>query len=83
MHGHSRPALYRVWSAGQEFTVQWNGLLLSGRLSVVRERSQGLLPGYHMRKRLSREIPDLEVAVLEDALAIGAGVLIIALAAPD
>src|ERR1700687_856715 len=43
----------------------------------------GAFAGYHMRKRLSREIPDLEVAVLEDALAIGAGVLIIALAAPD
>jgi len=38
--------------------------------------------GYHMRKRLSRDMPDLAVAVLEDALAIGGGVLITALATP-
>jgi hypothetical protein len=35
-----------------------------------------------MRKRLSRDMPDLGVAVLEDALAIGGGVLITALVAP-
>jgi uncharacterized membrane protein len=42
----------------------------------------GALAGYHMRKRLSRGEPNLGVAVLEDALAIGGGILIIALAAP-
>jgi uncharacterized membrane protein len=42
----------------------------------------GAFAGYHMRKRLSREMPDLGVAALEDALAIGGGVLITALAAP-
>ena len=41
----------------------------------------GAFAGYHMRKRFSRGRPDLEVAVLEDALAIGGGVLITALAA--
>ena len=43
----------------------------------------GAFVGYHMRKKLSRDLPDLGVAVLEDALAIGGGVLIIALAASD
>jgi uncharacterized membrane protein len=42
----------------------------------------GAFSGYHVRKRLSRDMPDLGVAVLEDALAIGASVLITALAAP-
>ncbi len=35
--------------------------------------------GYHMRKRLSRGMPDLKAAVLEDTLAIGGGVLITSL----
>jgi uncharacterized membrane protein len=35
--------------------------------------------GYHVRKRLSRDMPDLGVAILEDAFAIGGGVFIIAL----
>jgi uncharacterized membrane protein len=43
----------------------------------------GALAGYHMRKRLSRNLPDLGVAVLEDVVAIGGGVLLAALAAPD
>jgi uncharacterized membrane protein len=38
--------------------------------------------GYHMRKQLSRDKPNLGIAVLEDALAIGGGILITALAAP-
>ena len=42
----------------------------------------GAFAGYHMRKRLSRDMPDLGVAALEDALAIGGGVLITALVAP-
>jgi len=41
----------------------------------------GAFVGYHMRKRLGREMPDLGVAILEDALAIGGGVLITALTA--
>jgi uncharacterized membrane protein len=41
----------------------------------------GAFAGYHLRKRLSRDIPDLGVAVLEDAFAIGGGVLITALTA--
>jgi uncharacterized membrane protein len=42
----------------------------------------GAFAGYHVRKRLSRDMPDLGVAILEDALAIGASALITALAAP-
>ena len=41
----------------------------------------GAFSGYHMRKRLSRDRPDLGVAVLEDAFAIGGGVLITVLTA--
>lgn len=41
----------------------------------------GAVAGYHARKRLSRKMPALGVAVLEDALAIGGGVLITALTA--
>jgi uncharacterized membrane protein len=41
----------------------------------------GAFAGYHVRKRLSRDMPDLGVAALEDALAIGGGVLITALVA--
>jgi len=40
----------------------------------------GAFAGYHMRKRLSRNLPELGVAVLEDALAIGGGILVAALA---
>jgi uncharacterized membrane protein len=43
----------------------------------------GAFAGYHMRKRLSRNLPDLGVAVLEDVVAIGGGILLAALAAPD
>ena len=41
----------------------------------------GAFAGYYTRKRLSRDMSDLGVAVLEDALAIGGAVLITALAA--
>jgi uncharacterized membrane protein len=40
----------------------------------------GAFAGYHMRRRLSRDLPDLGIAVLEDTFAIGAGVIIAALA---
>ena len=43
----------------------------------------GAFAGYHMRRRLSRDLPALGVAVLEDVLAIGGGILVAALAAPD
>jgi len=42
----------------------------------------GAFAGYHMRKRLSRDMPDLGVGALEDALAFGGGVLITSLVAP-
>jgi uncharacterized membrane protein len=42
----------------------------------------GAFAGYHTRKRLNRDMPDLAVAVLEDAFAIGGGVLLAALTGP-
>jgi uncharacterized membrane protein len=41
----------------------------------------GAFAGYHMRRRLRHDMPDVGVAVLEDVLAIGGAVLITALAA--
>jgi uncharacterized membrane protein len=41
----------------------------------------GAFAGYHTRKRLNRDMPDLAVAVLEDVFAIGGGVLVAALTA--
>src|SRR5450432_1983060 len=41
----------------------------------------GAFAGHYTRKRLSHDKPNLGVAVLEDALAIGGGILITALAA--
>jgi uncharacterized membrane protein len=43
----------------------------------------GTLAGYHMRRKLSRNLPELGVALLEDAFAIGGGILVTALAAPE
>jgi uncharacterized membrane protein len=43
----------------------------------------GAFSGYHMRRKLSRNLPELGVALLEDALAIGGGILVTALATPD
>jgi uncharacterized membrane protein len=39
----------------------------------------GAFAGYHTRKRLNRDTPDLAVAVMEDAFAIGGGLLVAAL----
>jgi len=52
------------------------GAVLEGLGAIARA-----FAGYHVRKRLSRDVPDLGVAVLEDAFAIGGGVLITALTA--
>jgi uncharacterized membrane protein len=41
----------------------------------------GAISGYLVRQRLSREMPDLAAALLEDALAVGGGTLIVAVAA--
>ena len=54
------------------------GAIFGGLGAIV-----GALVGYHARKRLSRQMPGLGVAVLEDALAVGGGVLITALAARE
>jgi uncharacterized membrane protein len=43
----------------------------------------GAFAGYHMRRKLSHNLPELGVALLEDALAISGGILVTALAAPD
>jgi len=47
------------------------GAALGGLGAIV-----GAFAGYHIRKRLSRDRPDLGVAVLEDAFAIGGAILI-------
>lgn len=41
----------------------------------------GAVTGYYFRKRLDRDMPDVAVALLEDALALGAGATIIILSA--
>ena len=41
----------------------------------------GAIAGYHVRQRLSRDIPDIAVALLEDGLAVGAGATVVALGA--
>ena len=43
----------------------------------------GAFAGYHMRRKLSHNLPELGVALLEDALAIGGGILVTALVAED
>ena len=43
----------------------------------------GAFAGYHLRRKLSGNMPNLPVALLEDAVAIGAGILVAALAGPD
>lgn len=40
----------------------------------------GALTGYQVRRRLRRNMPDLIVAVLEDAAAVGGGALVVTLA---
>src|SRR6266571_6062725 len=52
------------------------GALLGGLGAVA-----GALAGYHLRKSLSREMPDFAVGLLEDTLAIGGGAFITALMA--
>jgi uncharacterized membrane protein len=54
------------------------GAVLGGLGAVA-----GAFAGYHMRRKLSGDMPDLGVALLEDALAIGGGILVAALAARD
>jgi uncharacterized membrane protein len=39
----------------------------------------GAITGYHVRKRLSRDMPDLAVALLEDALAVGGSAVVVTL----
>ena len=53
------------------------GAILGGLGAIA-----GAFAGYHMRRKLSGDMPDLGVALLEDALAIGGGILVTALAAP-
>jgi uncharacterized membrane protein len=53
-----------------------DGAILGGLGAIV-----GALAGYHVRKRLSRNRPDFEVALLEDAVAIGGSAVIAAMTA--
>jgi uncharacterized membrane protein len=39
----------------------------------------GAITGYHVRQRLNRNMPDVAVALLDDALAVGGGALIAAM----
>ena len=52
------------------------GALLGGLGAVA-----GALGGYHVRKSLSRDMPDFAVGLLEDTLAVGGGVQVAALMA--
>ena len=52
------------------------GALLGGLGAIA-----GALGGYHVRKSLSRDMPDFAVGLLEDALAVGGGALVAALMA--
>jgi uncharacterized membrane protein len=54
------------------------GAILGGLGAIA-----GAFAGYHMRRKLSGDTPHLSVALLEDAVAIGGGILVAALAAPD
>jgi uncharacterized membrane protein len=53
-----------------------NGALLGGLGAIA-----GALAGYHIRKSLSRDMPDFAAGLSEDAFAVGGGALIIALLA--
>jgi len=53
------------------------GAILGGLGAVA-----GTFAGYHMRRKLSGDTSHLTVALLEDAVAIGGGILVAALAAP-
>jgi uncharacterized membrane protein len=41
----------------------------------------GAVTGYYVRQRLNHKMPDVAVALLEDALALGGGAMIVALGA--
>ena len=49
------------------------GALLGGLGAIA-----GALAGHHVRKSLSREMPDFAVGLVEDALAVGGGAVIVA-----
>jgi len=52
------------------------GALLGGLGAIA-----GALAGHHVRKSLSRDMPDFATWLLEDALAVGGGALVAALMA--
>src|SRR5439155_30742 len=53
-----------------------DGAVLGGAGAIA-----GSVAGYQIRKRLRRDMPDLAVALLEDAVAIGGSALVMTLAA--
>jgi hypothetical protein len=69
------PVKFRIFVQLAKEGISLTMPLSAGRRIVI-ARACG---GYHARRRLIRDRPDLRVAVLEDALAIGGGVLITAL----
>jgi len=62
-----------IYGAAEQPIIE--GAVLGGVGAIA-----GAFAGYYGRKRLSRRVPDLRVAVLEDVLAIGGAVLLTALA---
>jgi len=54
------------------------GAILGGLASIA-----AAFAGYRARRRLSQDLPDLAVALMEDALALGGGVVIAAWAAKE
>ena len=54
-----------------------DGAVLGGAGAIA-----GSVAGYQIRKRLRRDMPDLAVALLEDAVAVGGGALVMTLAGP-
>ena len=53
-----------------------DGAVLGGLGSLA-----GAVTAHHVRQRLNRDMPDFVVALLEDALALGAGAAIVGLGA--
>jgi uncharacterized membrane protein len=54
-----------------------DGAIFGGAASVA-----GALMGYQVRKRLRRSMPDLAVALLRDAVAIGGSAFVVTLSGP-
>ncbi len=77
---HGRSEAVSRDSRNQRFLQSVGKSLVCG--AVKRPLAAGaILGGYHVRKRLSRDMPGFAVELLEDALAVGGEALITALIA--